>query len=409
MFDMPGDPHMQAIPQRIHALDNLRAAMMWLGIVLHAAVNHVTTPMVPWQDRATSPVADLLTLFIHIFRMPTFFVLAGFFAALMVERHGAAYMLKNRLRRLGLPFLMFWPILLLSTGMLIMMFIHLKQRGVLGVAPNLMKTQMGPPLFNTMHLWFVYDLIWLCTLAAGVLWLKQARAGGWFDRTSRMFASATSQRLSAWWAPLVLAIPMAILGSKDPTGLPLPTLSFVPNIRELTHFGLFFLAGWFMAGSRGQLIPQLEARCGRLGAAGLLFLLPALAMFNRVSTEAWQAPYAPLLIAFLFNATSWFWSFALIGLFSKFVPAHKPWLAYLSASSYWVYLVHMLGTIGFGVLLFNAPLGALPKMALNIVLTTCACLASYHWLVRRSWIGRLLNGKSQASAAPAAPAEMPQG
>lgn len=28
-------------PQRLHALDNLRALMMWLGIVLHVALNHL--------------------------------------------------------------------------------------------------------------------------------------------------------------------------------------------------------------------------------------------------------------------------------------------------------------------------------------------------------------------------------
>ena len=43
-------------PQRLHALDNLRALMMWLGIVLHVAANHLTGPMlVPWRDAATMP------------------------------------------------------------------------------------------------------------------------------------------------------------------------------------------------------------------------------------------------------------------------------------------------------------------------------------------------------------------
>jgi hypothetical protein len=58
-----------------------------------------------------------------------------------------------------------------------------------------------------------------------------------------------------------------------------------------------------------------------------------------------------------------------------------------------VYLVHMLGTIGFGILLFNAPLGALAKMGLNIAATSLVALASYQLLVRHTPIGRLLNGQ----------------
>ncbi|MFP5392460.1 MAG: hypothetical protein ACLGI6_13100, partial [Gammaproteobacteria bacterium] len=70
--------HDIAAPQRLHALDNLRGCMMWLGIVLHAAVNHITASApIPWRDSQTSPLADLLMLFIHSFRMPVFFILAG--------------------------------------------------------------------------------------------------------------------------------------------------------------------------------------------------------------------------------------------------------------------------------------------------------------------------------------------
>jgi hypothetical protein len=58
-----------------------------------------------------------------------------------------------------------------------------------------------------------------------------------------------------------------------------------------------------------------------------------------------------------------------------------------------VYLVHMLGTIGFGILLFNAPLGAVAKMGLNIAATSLVALASYQLLVRRTRIGTLLNGQ----------------
>jgi hypothetical protein len=44
---------------RLHALDNLRASMMWLGIVLYVAVIHgEREALLPWRDerRTASPI-----------------------------------------------------------------------------------------------------------------------------------------------------------------------------------------------------------------------------------------------------------------------------------------------------------------------------------------------------------------
>jgi len=63
----------------LHVLDNLRATMMWLGIVLHVSVLYMSRPSpLPWHDDQSSPLADLLVAVIHAFRMPLFFILAGF-------------------------------------------------------------------------------------------------------------------------------------------------------------------------------------------------------------------------------------------------------------------------------------------------------------------------------------------
>ncbi len=64
---------------RLHALDNLRAILMWLGIVLHVAAVYTTHPMPNvWLDEQRTAFADALVSFIHVFRMPAFFILAGF-------------------------------------------------------------------------------------------------------------------------------------------------------------------------------------------------------------------------------------------------------------------------------------------------------------------------------------------
>ncbi|HEU4776553.1 MAG TPA: acyltransferase family protein, partial [Telluria sp.] len=84
-----------AASARLHAFDNLRATMMWLGIVLHVCVNHLDGPStLPWKDPQSTPVADLLLIFIHAFRMPVFFILAGYLAAMMVDTRGVGAMVR---------------------------------------------------------------------------------------------------------------------------------------------------------------------------------------------------------------------------------------------------------------------------------------------------------------------------
>lgn len=385
-------------PQRLHALDNLRALMMWLGIVLHVAINHLTVDSpLPWRDPKTSPVADLLLLFIHSFRMPVFFVLAGFFVALLVERRGANGMLKNRSQRLALPFAIFWPLLFAGTTVLAMVYIHLTVRGVPGIDTALTPArQPGGSPFNTMHLWFLYQLFWLSVLAWAGVRLQRFVPMRLRDAVARGFAVLAERR----WGFVVLALPLAVTGAFHPSGFVMESGAFLPPFSEWVQSGLFFVFGWYVHRDQERLLARFAARCTGHALAGLVFFIATLALLGAMrGPGAHRLPHPEFWIAFAYNATSWLWSLALIGGFLRYLPRQNAVLAYLSHSSYWVYLVHMLGTIGFGILLFNAPLGALAKMGLNIAATSLVALASYQLLVRHTVIGRLLNGQRAANRA----------
>ena len=398
---------------RLHALDNLRALMMWLGIVLHVAINHLTVDSpLPWRDPKTSPVADMLLLFIHSFRMPVFFVLAGFFVALLVERRGAGGMLKNRGLRLALPFAVFWPPLFALTTVLAMVYIHLTVRGVPGIDTALTPArQPGGSPFNTMHLWFLYQLFWFSVLAWAGVRLQRFVPARLRDAVARGFALLAERR----WGFAVLALPLALAGSFYPSGIATESGSFLPPLGEWVQSGLFFVFGWYLHRGQEHLLGLFAARCKGHALAGLPFFVATVALLGGLhGAGPHRLPHPEFWIAFAYNATSWLWSLALIGGFVRYVSRQNAVLRYLSESSYWVYLVHMLGTIGFGILLFNAPFGALAKMGLNIAATSLVALASYQLLVRYTPIGTLLNGRrltraqrrslaSAGSGSPAAP------
>lgn len=375
-------------PHRLHSLDNLRASMMWLGIVLHVSVNHLVgeSPL-PWRDSATSRVADLLLAFIHAFRMPVFFMLAGFFVALLVQRRGWRAMLAHRFKRIALPFLLFWPPIVVVSVVMVMLFVHRMVRGSFGLDPAVMPPGDGRPLLNTMHLWFLYLLWWLVLATALVAWLGRAVPVAWRS----VMAQAVTRLGASWWGPLLLCLPLVLAGAPYRHGLVTPLGALLPPPAEWLHNGMFYAFGWFLYQARETLLPLYTRRWARYLLAGLPFFLATGALVELARQPA-GLPHEALWVAFSYNLCGWLWSFGLIGLFLRHLPQHRPVLAYLADSAYWVYLVHMPLTIGFGALLYGGTLGALPKMLLNITLTTLVCLLSYQLLVRGRWIGRLLNG-----------------
>lgn len=78
---------------------------MLLGVVLHAALAYVGTPWIV-VDQAASPWLGWIVPAIHGFRMPLFFLISGFFTAMLWQRRGAKAMLAQRAKRIGLPLLL---------------------------------------------------------------------------------------------------------------------------------------------------------------------------------------------------------------------------------------------------------------------------------------------------------------
>src|SRR4051812_29702453 len=142
---------------RIHSLDSLRAAMMALGILFHGACTYTTLPLAPvwrFKDRATSPLCDVVFVLTHAFRMPLFFLLAGFFANLLYQRAGMRDFFLHRGKRILLPFAAGWLLLYAPTvGGLVY------GSAIYGPSPGLaLKTYFQSGAFlrsvGTIHFWF---------------------------------------------------------------------------------------------------------------------------------------------------------------------------------------------------------------------------------------------------------------
>lgn len=194
-----------------------------------------------------------------------------------------------------------------------------------------------------------------------------------------------------------MALPLAWVGSFYSDGVAKPSGHFLPPLAEWAHNGLFYVFGIALHQHQKALFALYQRRWPVYAGAGLACFLATGALFELLTPPRALAPaHLPFWIALAYNACAWLWSFALIGLFLDRLQRPRAWLAYLADSSYWVYLVHMPLTIGFGALLFGLPLAAPTKMFVNILATTGLCLASYHLCVRFTPVSTLLNGKRHA-------------
>ena len=88
--------------ERRHDLDALRAIAMLLGILLHGSLAFFEFPW-PIQNSPTNPGFALIFFIVRGFRMPVFFVMSGFFTAMLWRRRDLKALLWHRFQRIFLP------------------------------------------------------------------------------------------------------------------------------------------------------------------------------------------------------------------------------------------------------------------------------------------------------------------
>jgi glucan biosynthesis protein C len=374
--------------KRLHGLDALRASMMLLGLVLHSAASYPRTSLGqawPYQDAQTSALFDPVIFIIHLFRMPTFFVMAGFFAALLFYREGPAGFLVHRVRRVLLPFFVAWIVLF---PMMVFGFTLALMGGGFGNVAGALQATVAAPYTPTVlaHLWFLYYLFMICVVAAVVVRLvgyvplaTRARFTAIFGGLAPTAAGCVTLGLLSGFTMLPMSAPM----------LDTPA-AFVPTARVLVAYAVFLSFGWLLF-VRRDLVPSFGRHPWRYLMVGLLMSVAYLA-------SVLQPPFinpdaAHVASVMLGGVAMWLLVYGLIGIFVRYAAHPSPLQRYLADGSYWIYLVHLPVVSWFVGLLAPAPLSAVSKFALVLTGTTIVTVATYHLFVRSTVIGAFLNGR----------------
>ena len=352
---------------RFHELDALRAFAMFLGVVLHASLFLIPDAW-PVEDAwaaSTSPETNpygYLLAAIHGFRMPVFFLLSGFFTAMLWERRGLLGLAMHRVRRIGLP-------LLLGCFTIIPINAWLFARSDFDVVDWTVVWLDG-----FQHLWF----LWLLLILAGIFILA-ARFGVGFTRP-------------LWW----LAVPLTLLPQLmmfEPVFGPDTSDELIPNPVVLFYYALFFGFGAFFY--RRNIAVRKWWAVALLPALTVVFLAGLVLIYEVQGTGAWVGA------SVLQTAYAWLMCFGTMGLFRWIAARERFWVRYLSDASYWIYLWHLPLVVGAQWLVVGWPISVHLKFLLICVAVSAVLLVVYRFGVRYTPVGAMLNGRrTRRSASP---------
>ena len=368
---------------RYHALDAMRASMMLLGIYLHVVLGYANIGHWAFIESHPSRVLLPSLVFIHAFRMPAFFAMAGFFGALLWTQRGPAAFVSNRARRVLLPFVLFWIVIYaLMTALGVVRVFGIRQ------LPHAFLSAIASRHPRPMYLWFLEYLALLYVVCGVVAWSAEWWPTRWKDRLHNAFRWALKQPFApALFALFLWAQLVRMNGTLNDTS------GFLPEPLILLAHLPPFCFGWLLYTNR-----DLLDRFRRHVWIYLALAVPSFFIYGLAPSGG-----HPYLKAAGNVLLCWLCIFAITGLFLKYCSAASPRWRYMSDSSYWLFIMHMPVVVGLQVALMPLPMPTLPKVPIVLALSVVLLVMSYDLLVRPTWIGALLNGRRYPRRLPEVP------
>ncbi|MCW7541965.1 acyltransferase family protein [Aquabacterium sp. A7-Y] len=371
--------------RRLYWLDGARASLMLLGVPFHAGFVYAVQG---WEISSPDKSALLSGwgAASSAFRMPAFFLVAGFFAALLMSRRSRGDFLRTRLFRLGVP---------LITGLVLLAPIQVGLR-------ELASGFSGPdgPLAQSFldeghlrpdagriwlaQLWFLVDLLiytgLIALISTPAVLARLKAAGDWLSRLSPMHLLALV---------CLHGLYGLCLGAFDNlTGLSLPTFFWGGVMTQKLLYNLpFFLLGVICFLQRDLLTRLITWR--RWSVPLCLLLLIACALWPAADRAAWQKAVR----LFMLPATAWAGVHLVLGACARWLDRPSPVVQNLVDSAYSIYLLHIIPVFATGLAFCFVDWPVLLEFTLMVLISLLSAWGAHQLLNRYALYRVLLNGE----------------
>lgn len=350
---------------------------MLLGIPFHAAL--VFGTLGPWliHDDISSEALTIFAAILHIFRMPGFFLIAGFFAALLIARRGAGQWMTDRAIRLGVPLIT--SILLLNP---IQLWVEAETRIPAGGRVSAMAAVLaGNPDRLLSHLWFLPALLLQCLFLA-LLWRHTGQV-------KRLIRTAIDFLTRSHFGLPILALSLVLW---EVIQVPLDALAenLFPGYLSPLLNALAFLP-WFMIGVAAQRSPDFLERLTSSGPAPILFAL----LFVPVHLVSFLQPdfdHSYLLQVISEPIAGLGLIILILALLRRHADSHNPLVAKVVAASFTIYLFHQPVILLTEYALIGLNIAPVVKWTIIVTVTLPVCFVAHRLIASQGWLLFLFNG-----------------
>jgi surface polysaccharide O-acyltransferase-like enzyme len=370
---------------RMLFVDNLRVFLTILVVLHHLAITYGAGGSWSYMERPTSELTEiilsLLTTLDHFFFMGAFFLIAGYFVPGSLDRKGTMPFLKDRLVRLGIPFLVFSYLLSPITS-----YIWDMQHWITVASfPMYYVGALRSLRFSTGPLWFVEALLVFSAVYAigrAVLnWTQSKRI-----EIRAMAGSAVQRPLTH---RMILAFVLILVPTSFATRIFFPLDTAWNNLQfsMFPQYILLFAAG--ILAYRREWLPDLPDKVRKvwsIAAAACILALPVIMVttgaieddapfkggltVQSLLLSTWEAIYCPAMIILL------------LSLFRKRFDRQGTTSRFLSKNAYSVYIIHAPVIVVLAWLLRDVSIYPLLKYVLVVPIAVSLCFLTSS-LIRR--------------------------
>jgi peptidoglycan/LPS O-acetylase OafA/YrhL len=358
---------------RLHYLDNLRAFVIILVIVLHAAITYMADPPSWWYviDKDRSVVFTWLVLLVDVPIMQVLFFVAGYFAVRSLQRRGPQGFIREKVVRLAIPWVL--GVIFLAP---LETYMNYVSRGVPTGYLQFWTSDFWGPMFQQSVYWFL-GVLFVEFLVLVYAYLYPARAA---LHVAEPPVTQPRASLFVWF--VVLTAGGSLLFSPSIGLDDWRSLSFLLVVQPAR---ISFYVGYFMLGiyaERHGWFTETGFR-PRLVSWGVMAVVSGIAYLVYRNAGPGTSLPALALESLLFSMFCLSALIAGIALFRRWIDgAGRVW-GTLAVNSFGIYYVHPLILYPLAYLVLDVPIPAVAKFAILVAVTLAGSLAVSALVLKR--------------------------